>query len=412
MCAAVFFGLHCVSQPMSRLGISVCYADSVGNEGDDWQAFQAQERFINDSGETDARKQAEMWLAFFKQRSAMHPNLGCATLSRAGDLLRDGAKDPKAAIETYDLGLQKYKDQPASAILLEGKVRTLVDTGRADEAVAALKPQIEFLFKAVEGGHPHHILMSSLSLRQLVIAQQDDKNGEAGTKESIALLQRILWQLPVYLFEHQQGAGTWENGWMYDRLIDALIKSGKNEEALSWAKLYYATCAFDEESIGRATRALGRAWAANDDFGASSRFAKAQAATPEGNAAPKNPLTEVPLPTPAVDLLPKVEAAEKTLQNALRVGQDQDGRTSRALINVYLSRGDAASLKLAITTAKNLLKTMPDRPEGAQEICRIFKAHDLNTVRANAFIAYLGGEGKNPLLDLNRELEAAIPPVQ
>ena len=75
------------------------------------------------------------------------------------------------------------------------------------------------------------------------------------------------------------------------------------------------------------------------------------------------------------------------------------------LISVLIVQGD---LHEAMTQAKRLLIDNPTAPEGAQQICRVFKAADLNTIRANAFIAYLGGEGTNPMTAFFKEHEKDV----
>lgn len=56
--------------------------------------------------------------------------------------------------------------------------------------------------------------------------------------------------------------------------------------------------------------------------------------------------------------------------------------------------------------ARRLMKDDPQKAEGALQICRVFKAADLSTLRANQFLLYLDGKAENPLPAFLKEQEA------
>ena len=47
----------------------------------------------------------------------------------------------------------------------------------------------------------------------------------------------------------------------------------------------------------------------------------------------------------------------------------------------------------------------PDDALGMEQVCRVLKAADGSTRRANAFIAHLNGTGENPLPAFTKEME-------
>ena len=373
--------LSCAAFILNLQISSLVRADTVGNEGDDWAALHSVEK--RNAGETDAALRAKALLDFYRGRSKMHPNIGAATLVRAGELYLNDLKQPEEAIKVFDGALNLFGTQPSAILLLEAKARALLQLKKPTEVAALLQPQLPMLFRAAQGGDNYHIQMSSAALRHLTGLEGGNH------QDTINLLQRMLGESPVYLEDRAQGAGGWNNGWMYEQLVETLLKAKRNDEALSWAKRYFQMCAFNAKSIENATKTLGRVWAAQDDFGALRAFTKAQQ-----DATALNPLRAVKLPILDEATLQAYKTRIAWLNNRIAQGwSDDDGRASRELINILLAQGDKASLSAAFDVAKNLLKIRPERPEGAQEMCRLFKAIDLHPLRANSFIAYLDGQG-------------------
>lgn len=47
--------------------------------------------------------------------------------------------------------------------------------------------------------------------------------------------------------------------------------------------------------------------------------------------------------------------------------------------------------------AWQMAQAEPDSPQAAAQVCRVFKAADLNLVRAQAFLVWTQGQGENPV---------------
>ena len=73
------------------------------------------------------------------------------------------------------------------------------------------------------------------------------------------------------------------------------------------------------------------------------------------------------------------------------------------LVGLLIARGDKASLGRAMSLARRLMSEKLESPAGAREVCRVFKAADSDSVRANAFVDYLQGKGDNPLPAFSKE---------
>ena len=164
---------------------------------------------------------------------------------------------------------------------------------------------------------------------------------------------------------------------------------GDAAEILSASKLWFVMCDYTKEAIGEATEAVSRSLAEAGP-GPVMQWARAQE---EGGP---NPLADVPLlETAALDTM--LAAA----------GDSLDGR-----INAFLSAGRVAE---ALVDAKEQLRRSAGQPswkvaKALRDLARCFKAHDLNLLRANAFLEFHGsGASDNPLPAFEDELEEAAP---
>ena len=385
--------------------------DLGGDEGRDWQAVQAVEAKLRDEKVTDPKAQIAAWQQLLKTRPNITAIQGCTVRRNIAGLQRWAIKDLAAVKATTDEALAAYPDHPATVLVLEEQAKALNDAGKAAEVEALVKPHLPLVFAAGQQGHPYLRLCASMSLHHLDDALHHVPEGgdastrlEARLKERIALLQRALWEVPSYLDDTQQGAGGWENGWMFERVIDALIRDERAPEALRYARLYYSTCDFDKNSVERTTKALGRAWAANDEFVALRAFNAAQEVKAETakTETPKNPLLDVKLPvvpktSTAVVSKRATELQKKLSQRAL----DESG--VKEAVGLFLAQGD---YKAAMDAAKSLLREQIDNPAGAKQVCRVLKAYDASTRRSNQFLSYLNGNAKNPMTAFYAELEA------
>lgn len=164
-------------------------------------------------------------------------------------------------------------------------------------------------------------------------------------------------------------------------IVRALLdRPGKEAEALSWAKLYWMTCDFDEKTLVKATALLQKAWIAKD----TNTVQGSAFLTAMQDAKADNPLHAIPLPElDAAKLRAAIEALPST--------------SVHSRITLLLMLGENGQ---AMLTARRILLDDPtgQAAQAALEIARVFKATDLNLVRANAFLQYFQhSTGENPL---------------
>jgi hypothetical protein len=172
--------------------------------------------------------------------------------------------------------------------------------------------------------------------------------------------------------------------WMTGELVKLLSSSGQNEAALRWAKLNWMLAPFEEKALAETTKQLVRAWSTTDVDGTSSdAFVKAQA-----DATLKNPLKDVPLPT----FSPELIQAQLSKANS-----EHFDRKFAVLIA-------AGEWRKAMLAARALMLEKPESTDGVMQVCRIFKAADLNLVRANAFVEWVKKpQGPNPIVAFLQE---------
>lgn len=217
-----------------------------------------------------------------------------------------------------------------------------------------------------------YLAPAALSYGQALEAQ--GKNDKA-----VALWRQTFQLQSLYMIETQPGDQV------FNRLVEDLLRSGHNEEALSWAKLNYMVCSFDDGAIGEATKLLMRTWTAND---LTSTTAQAFLKSQQDPAQP-NPLAKVAVPAPDIAALQKQKAAV------------QGWHARRLEVTDSLLSGN---WRQAMLQARLVVVDNPGSPEGVLEVCRVFKAADLNLKRANEFIAFMkSGTGDNPMIGFLKE---------
>ncbi|MDQ3812938.1 MAG: hypothetical protein M3347_03200, partial [Armatimonadota bacterium] len=203
------------------------------------------------------------------------------------------------------------------------------------------------------------------------VLEEQDK-----TDELIALLTRTLVSFPGAFLD--PGPPNWD--WIYPQLINALLRRQRPDEALGWVRVRFAMSAYNEDAMTRAMRLLTHTWNMVDPSG---RALLSLVATQRDGSQP-NPLATVKLP-----------AADPQLLSAqwARLGQGRSAAHDR--INLHILAGDH---RAAMIEALRLMTEANAAKEGALEVCRVFKAADLNLKRANAFLRFFNtGEGDNPL---------------
>ena len=166
----------------------------------------------------------------------------------------------------------------------------------------------------------------------------------------------------------------------YDIMANVQIARKDFDAALSMARAGYALCDFNETAIKEMANLVRRVFVAKGEFANGTQFLAAQ----EDPEKP-NPLRDVAMPTVTE------ECKQQLLQAA---GQDP-----ALLCHVCLYTGsndgalDHAMAYMAEASADEAVKAL-------MEVARVFKAADLNLVRANQFIKYAKtGEGENPLAE-------------
>ena len=334
-----------------------------------------------------------------------------------GEAIYKVTGDLDRALAVYDREIATFSpDDPDSARwtgvhMMLSRVQILMGVGKTDEAAKFLDKQWPSLIKGAATGS----------------AQDEDAVGWAariyatalsGTKrdaDNAAMLSKVLRSMPVLLVDAPGGGEP-----LVAQLASSLSKSGKNDEALGWAKLRYMTCDFTPEDLVSATRLLSQVWAGRDDFGAIGAFTRAQRdeetpaaekpaaadnKTADAKEAPSaNPLLKVELPTSSgawqKALSKDINAVDQSVDKTLPKKRHQ-------ILGLLIARGGKGDLGRAMTLAKSLLREDPTSAEGAREVCRVFKAADLNTVRANQFIDYLNGKAKSPFSSFDKEYPAA-----
>jgi len=167
----------------------------------------------------------------------------------------------------------------------------------------------------------------------------------------------------------------------YETMMQIEIATKDLDALLSTARAAYALCDFNEEAVKAMADLVRRAFIASGEFSKGIQFLSAQE-----DAEKPNPLRDVPMPTVTE------EQKQQLLQGA---GQDP---VNRILVHLYIGDNShafegAIDYMSGASTEQAIASLM--------EVARVFKAADLNVVRANQFINYAKtGEGKNPLLDV------------
>ena len=159
-------------------------------------------------------------------------------------------------------------------------------------------------------------------------------------------------------------------------------EQGQSAQSLSWGKLNFMLCTFNEAETAAAARTLAQTW--TYDLAVSQ--VKAFVAAQTDPAAP-NPLDKIALPVFDAPF-------RELLQTA--TGRAKADKDARAIISLSIAAGD---LRGAMIWARNGLAQEMGSEESVRQVARVFKAKDLNLVRANQFTSFYGsGEGVNPMV--------------
>lgn len=337
------------------------WADAAADHAATQQFLQQ----IKKQKDTDAAGAVSAAQQFEQQHASIDPaDLAKVDIALA-HLYVENLKDPAKALAVLDAGIARSQNPAAYFPLLFIKYWVLGKAKRAPEAISLFKQNLPQLLKA----DPYYAKAALGYYLPLV------KSGGKPADATSALLQ-MLAVYPSLINFPKMGTGLVEN---------LLLQPGHEEEALSYAKLYWQTCDFDSKTIGVATADLQKVWLAKDlNVVRSSNFLKAQQ-----DAAAPNPLSDVK--APALDdaaIQSDIKRCFPPPSPAFLYIHDQ--------ITLLLMQGKYGDAMLA---ARRRLLDFPDESgQAATEIARIFKAADLNLIGANAFLQYFKtNQGANPL---------------
>ncbi len=345
-----------------------------------------------------------------------------AALKEQSSVLFDDLKDAERALAVTDLIIENARlsvknGAPETTLVLaqitQGRIGILSHQPAKVEALFDTPESWSRMVKMMDTSDRLQLSVASAATNLLFTALQDQKKYALIVRK----VEELMQSAPALLVGINQSLT--EN--MAMRLAGNLAGAGQSEAGLSWAKYAYQQANFDTKSIAACTKQLISAWAANDDLDAIRAFSKAQQEAAPAIAPPAGatPETAATAPTIAAALFPdpnnpltKVKAPELVTQSRdllLKMVGPLQGSTSydrqHDLVSVYIALG---AWKSAMQTARGIWQSDPQNPRGAMEICRVFKAADLSTVRANNFLAYLQGqvEGVNPVKQFSQEHQA------
>jgi hypothetical protein len=266
-------------------------------------------------------------------------------------------KDTEAALAVLEEGSHKLPpDSEEQVSLLDTKANVLLGAGRQEEAQSLLEAE----WPRVVAGNRTRLLLNTY-ITVLNLRGQDAKALEILRQMAIERLEHLSDNFPP---PHLK------------LLLDQLVRQGQSAQAESWAKLFVLLCSYNESSLRTATQWLMGVWTAKY----SSPAKVAELATALQNAGTPGPLHAVKLPSlDAAVLTRHLGAASLSPQRVvllLALGRDRD----------------------AMLAARSLMLDQPQTNAGILEACRVFKAHDQNLQRANAFLEYCkSGQGENPV---------------
>lgn len=308
-----------------------------------------------------------------KMESNMYTQVGTTAIYYYGRV-----KDWQKILDLAELGMtqMKQRNYPTSAQFFIHKLEALNNLNRPAEAEKLVKDSWQEIVN-----NPGY---SGGIFRQYISSLEKQNKLDAAITE----MQKLMFQTPRFLQDDAQG----DEGWMYKQLIADMLAQGRDDEALSWAKLRFMECRFNEAAITRASDQLMRTWTAvNLNQAAAQAFMEAQK-----DPAKINPLADVK--PPAID-------AET---RKLMLGASQGANASaQERVSVYIA---LSMLGEAMGAARQALVEDAGAAGGAQEVCRVFKATDYNLARANAFVQYFqAGKGTNPLVEFMKQHPRTAP---
>ena len=366
--------------------------DGLMSEGQSWDAYHGMREQADPLQKTDAA--AAAYETFFKANPKLDLIVANDLLVNVAALYANTLKDTEKATQILDWGLEKYKDDGAVILMIEGKSTLLNDQKKPEEAEILIDAHWPDVLRAGRSRHAHLVMYASRTLQQYACALEAENKPEKSEHLRDQLAQALV-EMPALFDDRQQSSGGWFSGWMYEKLVELEDKAGHKEAALGWARLYFAEAAFESKAIERATKVLARQWGQNGQFPAVRAFAAAQTVSDKaGGEKVANPLLSVPLPPELLQERLELYAGGQ------KVGYSRERSIEQ--INLLIA---ANQLVEAMRQAERTLTEEPLSQQGAQEVARVFKAHDGSIARSNQFLAYLEGQGQNPLPQFYAEMQ-------
>ena len=313
---------------------------------------------------------------FYESKPKLAPSIGLTVTRTIANLYANEVKDPKKAAEIFLWGWDKYKTSPESGELLGSYLKFLNAQQQYEQTIQTLSAN----WNDLRRNYTH---MAVAALEEGVNALKAQNKSD----DLVTFITQTFADFPLLI----DGSVQYYDYKFYDPLIQTLLDEKRTDEAMSWAKLRFIAAPYDADAIDRASRMLVKVWSAKDpEKKQLDEFAKAQK-----DAAIANPLQEILLP-PLDDKL-----ADATLARL-----DKGSGGARERNTLYLWLGDD---KAAMREAQKWLNTKGSEKTGALEAARVFKAHDLNLLRATAFLKWLKDkEGANPIDEFLKAPEKTV----
>lgn len=327
--------------------------------------YRAALKRFADQSKGDPQGAVENALAFLGAHSGNSKNTrsSVAKLYRGVALLQMvKLHDVDAALSTVAQGEKTLGDQvPSPGYFLTVKSEILVRADRLDETEALLSPAFESFSQTKPA-----VARELLGYYTTLLKRQNKH------ERALEVVQEFVADNPA--FTNDLG--------LIEQMTQRLLMTKRTDEALGWAKLYWMLAPYQEAGLSDATSLLIDVWTA--------KFltpVKAQelVAAMQDESTP-NPLSAVALPT---------------IERAAMQKQAAGARKAPDRIGYLLLSGDD---RAAMIEAQKLVLNNPTSPEGALQVCRVFKAHDLNVNRADGFLTYYNmGKGENPVTAFLKE---------
>ncbi len=363
---------------------------------DDWGAFNQLEAQLK-AANAEPQAIIDAYQKLYENRPKMLPLVAIKLTVNVAEAHKKLGNADKV-LEIDDWAIKQYNDAPEVVWLIQHKANALNAQKKYEDTTKLIEENWFPLVRGGQSGEDWLVMYAATAVREAVDAYE----ALGQSDKEIPLLLKAINYLPALWDDKEQGQGDWRDGWLYNTLVPQLIKSNRADEALSWAKFHYLTASFDKDALARATTSLGRVWGEKEEYTKIRVFSQLQEPMPD--AALKNPLDGVALPT-LDDKIWRENLARTAINLDVTKGALNRSKVKES-IAVLMVRGDFGG---AMKLAQRLMKDDPTKPDGALQICRVFKAADLSVRRANLFLSYLEGQAANPIPAFLKEQEAKTP---